>query len=97
MKNRDLPNANDFNTIETLKDKYITNWNSIPNQLQSFILSCDEYFMYNTQSITLYHERTIVAEMGVTRWRSNVEVNSIGAGDLFQWNTKDGFTSNNLN
>lgn len=95
MKNT-LPDARDFNTIETLRDKYITNWNSIPKQLQDFILTCDKYFMYNTQSITLYHGRTIVAEMGVTRWHSDTEVNSIGAGDLFQWNTREGFTSNNL-
>jgi len=52
--------------------------------------------MPNTQCVLLYKGRQVVADMGVSRWYSDVEVNSIGAGELFQWNTQKGFAENNL-
>lgn len=89
--------AKDFNNMNTLKDKYITNWNELPQQLQEFILSCDKYFIYNTQELILYkRERQAVASMGISAWYSDVKIESAGAGELFQWNIKHGFTTNNL-
>ena len=91
-----LPNANDFNNILTLKNKYVTNWNVLPKQLQEFILECDKYYMMNVQEILLYKDNKVVASMGTSRYYSDTEINSIGAGELFQWNNQDGFTLNNL-
>lgn len=97
LKNKKvLPDANDFKNIETLKNKYVTNWNELPKQLQDFILSCDRYYMINVQEILLYKDNKIVSSIGTTRYYSETEVASIGAGDLFQWNSKEGFTVNNL-
>lgn len=90
-----LPDANDFNNINTLKDKYVTNWNELPEELQNYILSCDKYWV-NLQSVELYQDNKIVASMGVSRWEYTIEINSIGAGELFQWNTSEGYTANNL-
>lgn len=90
-----LIDAMDFNNIETLKNKYITNWNVLPEELQIFILSCDKYWV-NLQSVELYKNNKIVASIGVSRWEDTIEINSIGASELFQWNTQDGFTVNNL-
>lgn len=87
-----LPDATDFKNINTLKNNYIINWNSIPEQLQKFILQCDHYWM-NLQYITLYSkDNKAVASIGISRWYSDIEVNSIGAGNLFQWNLQEGFT-----
>lgn len=90
-----LPDAGDFNKIETLRDKYITNWDSIPEQLQKFIMSCNSYWI-SLQEVILYQDRQAVASLGVSRWYSDVEVISAGAYDLFQWNNQEGFTKNNL-
>jgi hypothetical protein len=90
-----LPDARDFNKIETLKNKYITNWNELPEQLQEFILSCDKYWI-DFQEVLLYKENKVIASIGISKWYSDIEVNSIGAFELFQWNKNDGFTLNNL-
>lgn len=90
-----MPDANDFNTIETLRDKYITNWTSIPEELQNFILTCDKYWIC-LQSVELYKDNKIVASIDCSRWEDTIEVNSIGAGELFQWELYRGFTLNNL-
>ena len=93
---KQYPNADDFKNITTLRDKYVINWEYIPQQLQEFILQCDSYYMMNTQEIVLYKDKKIVASIGTSRYYSDTEINSIGAGELFQWNIRDGFTLNNL-
>lgn len=90
-----LPDANDFNNIETLKDKYITNWDSIPEELQNFILDCEKYWI-DLQWINLYKDNKIVASMSISRWGIDITVNSIGAGELFQWEASKGYTINNM-
>jgi copper chaperone CopZ len=95
LEEKELVNAQDFNTIETLRDKYIINWSSIPSEIQEFILSCDRYWI-DTQEVLLYQDRKAVASMGISKSGIDVEVNSIGAGDLFQWELYKGFTLNNF-
>lgn len=99
IEKQTMPDANDFNNIETLKTVYITNWNELPQEIQNYILLCDKYWI-NLQSIELYKDNKIVASIGISGHRKNdIEINSIGAGDkgnLFQWNTTDGYTLNNL-
>lgn len=91
----ELINAMDFNDITTLKTNYITNWNVLPQELQGYILSCDRYWI-DSQWINLYKENKIVAVIGISKWYRDVEITSFGAGELFQWDTKDGYTLNNL-
>jgi hypothetical protein len=96
IEKQTMPDANDFNNIETLKTVYITNWNELPEEIQNYILSCDKYWI-DLQEIILYHNNKAVASIGISgHHKHNIEVNSIGVGELFQWNTTDGYTLNNL-
>jgi hypothetical protein len=96
IEEQTMPDANDFNNIETLKTIYLTNWNELPEEIQNYILSCDKYWI-DLQSINLYKDNRIVASMRISgHHKHDIEVNSIGAGELFQWSNKDGYTLNNL-
>lgn len=85
----------DFKNIETLRDNYITNWISIPEEIQEFILSCDNYDI-RLQEVLLYKNNQILASIGAYIHRKEIEVTSIGAGELFQWAFYNGYTLNNL-
>ena len=90
------PNANDFNNIETLKTVYITNWNELPQEIQEYVLSCDKYWI-NLQEVLIYKDNKIVVTIGISgHHKHDIEINSIGAGELFQWNLYKGYTLNNL-
>lgn len=96
IENQTMPDAEDFNDIQTLKTVYITNWSELPEELQNYILSCDKYWI-DLQSINLYKDNRIVTSIGISgHHKHDIEINSIGAGELFQWNTTDGYTLNNL-
>lgn len=99
IEKQTCPDANDFNNIETLKTVYITNWNELPQEIQNYILSCNRYWI-DLQEIILYHDSQAVASIGISgHHKHDIEINSIGAGEkggLFQWNTTDGYTFNNL-
>ena len=96
VENQTMPDANDFNNIETLKTVYITNWNELPEELQNYILSCDKYWI-DLQSINLYKDNKIVASIGISgHHKHDIEINSIGVGELFQWNNTNGYILNNL-
>ena len=93
---KQYPNVSDFKDVNTLKNKYATNWDELPEQIQNFILSCDSYYMMNVQEIVLYKDGKIVASIGTSRYYSDTEITSIGAGELFQWVKYEGWKVNNL-
>lgn len=96
-ENEELINAKDFNNIETLKDKYVTNWSEVPGELQEFVLSCDSYNIINPQECLLYKNNKCVASLEINIYKNtNVKIESAGAGELFQWSLIKGFTVNNL-
>lgn len=96
VEDQTMPDAKDFNNIETLKTVYITNWNELPEELQNYILSCDKYWI-DLQWINLYKDNRIVASIGISgHHKHDIEINSIGSRELFQWNSTDGYTLNNL-
>lgn len=96
-ENEELINVKDFNNIETLKDNYVTNWSELPVELQEFILTCDSYNIINLQECLLYKNNECVASLGINVVEfKNIEIESAGAGELFQWSLAKGFTANNL-
>ncbi len=89
--------ANDFNNIKSLKNKYIVNWNELPLELQNFILSCDKWDVISG-SLLLYKGRKAVSEGGIFIhvYEGTFTLQTMGSKDLFQWEQYKGFTENNL-
>lgn len=85
-------NVKNFNNIETLKNKYVSNWSELPKEIQDFIMSCDSYYIC-LQECLLYKNNKIVATMGIHKDDYEIEIDSFGAGELMQWSIENGFES----
>lgn len=85
-------NVKNFNNIETLKNKYVSNWCKLPKEIQDFIMSCDSYYIC-LQECLLYKNNKIVATMGIHKDDYEIEIDSFGAGELMQWSIENGFES----
>lgn len=85
-------NVKNFNNIETLKNKYVSNWYELPKEIQDFIISCDSYYIC-LQECLLYKNNKIVATMGIHKDDYEIEIDSFGAGELMQWSIENGFES----
>lgn len=85
-------NVKNFNNIETLKNKYVSNWCELPKEIQDFIMSCDSYYIC-LQECLLYKNNKIVATMGIHKDDYEIEIDSFGAGKLMQWSVENGFES----
>lgn len=89
---KEVINIKNFNNIETLKTKYISNWDQLPGEIQDFIMSCDNYYIC-LQECLLYKNNKIIATMGIHKDDYEIEVDSFGAGELMQWGVENGFES----
>ena len=75
-------NLKDTTELETL----VSNFASMPEHIKTFILNECTSFFFVGDSILLYQGRKAVAEAHYYTINSKAEIQSIGAGELFQWN-----------
>lgn len=83
----DLTGSNANKVIE-LKERFIGNWNSFSDMVQKFILKCDSY-SFTGNSLLLYVDRKIVAEGMFYVKDGKVIIETLGAGEVFQWSRSD--------
>lgn len=74
----------DYNDMNVLKERFIGNFEQLPAEIQNFIMGCD-WFNFDGNSLLLYKGRKAVAEGCFYVENGKIYLDSIGAGEVFQW------------
>ena len=77
-----------FNNIQDVKK--VVKVETLPEKIQEFIFACDS-FAFNQYELILYKDRVAKASASFIVTNKKADINSMGAGALFQWNSTNGF------